>query len=98
MLLARDVQRYRPRTSSDQDVSSLEFQASDGNHISTGEAGKPVKSVDAVFGKILFQIAGHSIGEAAFERHQVAPINPIFAGDAMAAHTSLRVDHLRAAD
>src|SRR5262249_59722716 len=88
----------RARTSSDQDVSSLKLPAFDGNHILTGEAGKPVKCVDAVFGKISFPIAGHSIGEAAFKHHQVAPINPSFACDAMPEHTSLRVDRLRAAD
>jgi len=70
MLLAGDIQRYRARTSSDQDVSSLEPPAFDGNHILAGEAGKPVKSVDAVFGKISFPIVGHRIGEAAFKHHQ----------------------------
>src|SRR5260370_10914591 len=98
MLLARDVQRYRARTSSDQDVSSLKLPAFGDNRISTGKAGNPVKGVDAVFGEIPFQIAGHSIGEAAFKHHQVAPINPRLAGDAMPAHTRLRVDRLRAAD
>src|SRR5262245_61643333 len=98
MLLAGDIQRYRARTSSDQDVPSLELPAFDDNHISTGEAGKPAKGVDTVFGEIPFPIAGHSIGEAAFKHHQVAPINPRFARDAMPAHARLRVDHLSAAD
>src|SRR5260370_17007315 len=64
------------------------------NHISTGKAGKPVKGVDAVFGEIFFQIAGDCIGEAAFKHHQVAPIDPRLACDAMPAHTRLRVDRL----
>ncbi len=94
MLLARDIQRYRARTSGDQDVSSLELPAFGDNHISTGKAGKPVKGVDAVFGEIFFQIAGDCIGEAAFKHHQVAPIDPRLACDAMPAHTRLRVDRL----
>src|SRR6266481_1472728 len=63
----------------------------------TGEAGDPVKSVDAVFGEIFFQIAGDRIGEAAFKHHQVAPIDPRLACDAMRAHTRLRIDRLRTA-
>src|SRR5262249_16531031 len=98
MLLPGDIQGYWARTSSDQDVSSLELLAIDDNHVWTGEAGKPVKGVDAAFGKISFPIAGPTIGEAALEHHQVAPINPGFARDAMPAHASLGVDHLRAAD
>src|SRR6516225_8549369 len=34
------------------------------------------------------------IGEAAFKHHQVAPIDPRLACDAMPAHTRLRVDRL----
>src|SRR5262245_28286003 len=98
MLLAGDIQRYRARTSGDQDVSSLELPAFDDNRVSTGETGNPVKSVDAVFGEIPFPIAGNSIGEAAFKHHQVAPINPHLARDAMPAHARLRVDRLRTAD
>src|SRR6516225_4317538 len=85
MLLARDIQRYRACTSGNQDVSSLELPAFGNNHILTGEAGNPVKGVDAVFGEIFFQIAGDCIGEAAFKHHQVAPINPRLACDAMRA-------------
>src|SRR5215472_5046522 len=98
MLSAGNIQRHGACTCGDQDVSSLELPAVDGNHISTSEAGKPVKSVDAIFGKISFSIVGHSIGEATFKHHQVAPINPSFARDAMPAHTSLRVDRFRTAD
>src|SRR6516162_2899385 len=98
MLLAGDIQRYRARTSSDQDVSSLELLAFDDNRVSTGETGNPVKGVDAVFGEISFPIAGNSICEAAFKHHQVAPINTRLARDAMPAHTRLRVDRLRSAD
>src|SRR5262249_45659907 len=94
MLLTRDIQRYGARTSSNQDVSSLELPAFGDNHISTGEAGNRVKSVDAVFGEIFFQIAGDRIGEAAFEHHQLAPIDPRLACDAMSPHTRLRVDRL----
>src|SRR5882724_6974776 len=97
MLLARDIQRYWPRTSSDQDVSSPKLPAFGDNRILTGEAGDPVKSVDAVFGEIFFQIAGDRIGEAAFKHHQVAPIDPRLACDAMRAHTRLRIDRLRTA-
>src|SRR6516225_1807148 len=98
VLLAGDIQRYRARTSSDQDVSSLELPAFDDNRVSTGETGNPVKSVDAVFGEISFPIVGNSIREAAFKHHQVAPINTRLARDAMPAHTRLRVDLLRTAD
>src|SRR6516164_6608896 len=98
MLLAGDIQRYRARTSSDQHVSSLKLHAFDGNHILTGEAGKPVKSVDAVFDEIPFPIAGYGIGEAAFKHHQVAPIDPRLARDAVPAHACLRVDRLSTAD
>ena len=97
MLLARDIQRYRARTSGYQDVSNLELPAFDDNHIPTCEAGNPVKGVDAIFGEIFFQIAGDCFGEAAFKHHQVVPINPRLACDAMPAHTRLRVDRLRTA-
>src|SRR5260221_4767178 len=98
MLLAGDIQPYRAGASSDQDVPSLELPAFDDNHISTGEARKPVKGVDTVFGEIPFPIAGHGIREAAFKHHQVVPLNPRFARDAMPAHARLRVDRLRTAD
>src|SRR5262245_66573512 len=98
MLLARDIQRYRARTSSNQDVSSLKLPAFGDNHISTGKAGNPVKGVDAVFGEIFFQIAGDRIGEAAFKHHQVGPIDPRLAYDAMPAHTRLRLDRLTPAN
>src|SRR5215472_4072931 len=94
MLLARDIQRYRACTSGNQDVSSFELPAFGNNHILAGEASNPVKGVDAVFGEISFQIAGDCIGEAAFKHHQVAPIDPRLACDAMPAHTRLRVDRL----
>src|SRR6516165_892989 len=97
MLLARDIQRYRACTSGNQDVSSLELPAFGNNCISTGEACSPVKGVDTVVGEIFFQIAGDCIGEAALKRHQVAPIDPRLACDAMPAHTRLRVDRLRTA-
>src|SRR5262249_9650487 len=97
MLLARDIQRYRARTSSNQDVSSLKLPAFGDNHISTGKAGNPVKGVDAVFGKIFFQIAWDRVGETAFKHHQVAPIDPRLACDAMLMHARLGVDRLPAA-
>src|SRR5260221_12427468 len=98
MLLAGDIQPYRAGASSDQDVPSLELPAFDDNHISTGEARKPVKGVDTVFGEIPFPIAGHGIREAAFKHHQVVPLNPRFARDDMPAHAPLRADRLRSAD
>src|SRR5262245_61731174 len=98
MLLAGDMQRYRARTSSDQNVSSHKLLALNDNHIPTSEAGNSVNGVNAVFSKIPFQVTRHSIGEAAFKRHQVAPINPRLAFDAMPAYTHLRVDRLRTVD
>src|SRR5262249_37812267 len=92
--LLQDVELMPP----DQDVPSLELPAIDDNHISTGKAGKPVKSVDTVFSEILFPIAGHSICEAPFKHHQAVPLNPRFARDAMPPHARLRVDRLCPAD
>src|SRR5262249_24280730 len=45
-----------------------------------------------------FRGSAAHVGEAAFKRHQVAPINPRLAFDAMPAHMHLRVDRLRTAD
>src|SRR5262249_41584287 len=94
VLLAGDIQRYWARAGSDQDVSSLELPAIDDDHISTCEAGNSVKGVDAVFGEILFQTAGDRIGEVTLKDHQLMPIDPGLACDAMPAHTHLRVDRL----
>src|SRR5262245_36220618 len=98
MLLAGDIQRYRARTSGDQDVSSLELPAFGHNHIFSGKMGNSVKRVDTVFGEIFFQIAGHCIGEAPFKHHQVTPIDMRLSNDTMPTHARLRVDRLRTAD
>src|SRR5260370_18519973 len=72
--------------------------ALDDDHIRAGEAGEAVKGIDAVFGKLPFPIAGDHIGAAALKHHQVVPINPRLADDAMPVHTALRVNRLGAAD
>src|SRR5262249_17889630 len=99
ILLAGDIQRYGARTASDQDVSPLELPvALDYDRIGAGESGAPVKGVNSAFGKFLFPIAGHFIGEAALERDQAAPINLRVARNTMAAHAGLRVDRLSPTD
>src|SRR5262249_2150636 len=68
------------------------------DRIGPGESGAPVKGVNSAFGKFLFPIAGHFIGEAALERDQAAPINLRVACNTMAAHAGLRVNRLSATD
>jgi hypothetical protein len=98
VLLAGNIQWHGARAGSNQDVSGSKLLALDDDHIRAGEAGEAVKGIDPVFGKLPFPIARDHIGAAALKHHQVAPINPRLADDAMPVHTALRVDHLGAAD
>jgi hypothetical protein len=94
MLFARNAERGRLGTSGDQDMLGVEYVASNVDGIRSGEAGRPVIGVDALFFVALLVFLRDRVGERSLEGNQVWPVDACVTDEPLPMHTLSVIDHI----
>src|SRR5579883_3122298 len=93
-----EAERDRARTTGNHDVTTFEHAAFDYERVRASKAGKPMKGINALFGKTLLALFRYGTGDGPLEGDQLFPVDAQFAKDSAPMHPSRLIDCFGPAD